>query len=335
MSDKRVEIGLSIWLDNPVTDYVRVAIEAESAGFADVWLPDHYFLRDVVAAQALIAASTKRIRLGTSVLGAPLRHPALVASSAATIDEIAGGGRVIVGLGTGGYEFPSHLHLKPKSPMSMLREAVAIIHGVMDGGADVDGTYFSASDAKLIWQPERVPIYLAARGPKMLELAGEIADGAIVHGVSPSYLGYVEGQLRTGAERVGRDPAACEPVLLLDVEIDDDVDAALERLRGRTVVMAGGSYSDAMIPRYGLDPDEVARLRAAIADPATEPSRFVTDDMVRAFCLVGPLDQVTAQLAELREFGFRRIIVKLGEGNPERTREMVRAFSSVIEEVCS
>lgn len=329
-----LQIGLSLWLDRPVEQYVDLAVEAEQAGFADVWLPDHYFLRDVIAAQALMAAATSRIRLGTSVLGAPLRHPALVASSAATIDEIAGGGRVIVGIGTGGHEFPSQLRLKPKSPMTMLREAVGIVRGVMGSGATVDGTYFSAQAARLTWEPAPVPIYVAARGPKMIELGGEIADGVIVHGLSRPYLEFVDERVRAGAERAGRDPGECETVVLLDIDVDDDADAALDRLRARTVLMAGGAYSDTMIPVYGLDPEAVARLRAAIADPEEDAVRFVTDEMVRAFCIAGTVEQITERLHELRGFGVRRVVAKLGEGDPEKTKQMVRAFAPVIAEVC-
>jgi 5,10-methylenetetrahydromethanopterin reductase len=131
-----MQAGLSIWLDRPVTEAADMAVAAEQAGFADVWVPDHYFLRDVYAAQAVMAERTSTVRLGTAVAAALLRHPSLLASSTATIDELSGG-RAILGLGTGGFEFPSQLDLRVASPLALVKESVLIARELFDGGSEV------------------------------------------------------------------------------------------------------------------------------------------------------------------------------------------------------
>ena len=93
------KIGVSLWADKPLDRLAELGVAAEDAGFTDLWFPDHYFLRDVFAAQTVVAQATSRIDLAAGVLGVPIRHPALIASSSATIDEISGG-RAVIGLGS-------------------------------------------------------------------------------------------------------------------------------------------------------------------------------------------------------------------------------------------
>ena len=131
-----MKYGLTIWLDQPLDAVTELAVAAEDAGFADVWLPDHYFLRDVYAAQALIAARTTTLRLATGIAAIQLRHPALIASAAATIAECSGG-RAVIGIGPGGHEFPSQFAMRPRSPLTMLREAVQIIRQLTCGPGEV------------------------------------------------------------------------------------------------------------------------------------------------------------------------------------------------------
>ena len=325
-----MQVGLSVWLDRPVLDLVDLALEAEEAGFADIWLPDHYFLRDVYVASAAMAARTSTIRLATGVVAAQLRHPALIASAAATIDELSRG-RAVVGVGPGGHEFASQFNMRPKSPLTMLREAVAVIRDLLgEGSSRYEGTYFAANGSALGWTPRTLPIYMSARGPRMLEMAGELADGVIIHGTSAEFINYVREKLAVGASRVGRDPGDCEVAVMLDVEIDDDEQAAVDRLRPRCTIMAGGSYSDALIPIYGLEPQAVADLRGALSTSAPDAGRFVTDQMVNAFAIGGSVQTLEARLQELKDLGVGRAILKLGEGDPANTLKMIRLIQPTI-----
>lgn len=324
-----MQYGLTIWLDQPLEAISDLAVAAEDAGFADVWLPDHYFLRDVYAAQALIATRTTSVRLATGIAAIQLRHPALIASAAATIAECSGG-RAVIGIGPGGHEFPSQFGMRPKSPLTMLREAVAIIRQLTAGPAGFRGDYFSADGSELGWRIDPPPIFLSARGPRMLELAGEIADGIIVHGIHRDFIDYVRGRVAHGAARGGRDPGECRIAVMLDVEVDSDEAAAIDRLRPRCTLMSGGTYADELIPVYGFDPASVATLRSALNDPDVSEAQYVTDDMVRAFAIGGTLETVAERLGELRRLGVDLAILKLGEGDTAATKNLISTIAPII-----
>jgi 5,10-methylenetetrahydromethanopterin reductase len=329
-----VKAGISIWLDRPVSECADIAAAAEHAGFADVWLPDHYFLRDAFAAQALMAVRTSRIRFGTAVVSPLLRHPTLLASSAATIQELSGG-RAVIGIGVGGFEFPTQLGFRIEHPLALVREAVEIVRTVIRGeDVDIRGRYFTTTGAKLLWSVAEVPVYMAARGAMMLELAGEIADGVITHGLARSYVDFALERIGQGVRRGSRPAGACELALMFDVEVDDDVDAAIERLRPRCTIMAGGAYAESLIPVFGLDPAQVMPLREAVRSQDPGAARLVTDDMVRAFAVAGPAKHVAERLEELAGMGVGRVILSTGGRSIEeavRNVERVgRAVAGVV-----
>lgn len=358
--------GVTIRLDRPVTQAAELAARAEDLGFDAVWLADHYFHRDAVAALALMATRTKSVTLGTAVVSPYLRHPALLASSTATLAEISGD-RFVLGIGAGGYEFTTQLQVPMPRPLGATREAMQIIRELLAGRADVTGQAFSATGAQLRWAPRPAPIYLAARGPKMLQLAGSVADGVITHGLSAAHLRYVMDQLSAGARRsqawsgegvAGGDgngssvfgdgaagdgagsagstqtagsgrPALC---VMLDAQLDDDRAAAVEALRPRCVTMAGGSYADELIGVYGLDPAEVGALRAAVRAGDTAGARtLVTDAMVDAFGIAGSAGYVADRLAELAESGADEVIISLDAGDTDScTAQLTHLAKAVV-----
>jgi 5,10-methylenetetrahydromethanopterin reductase len=328
-----MKAGVAIWLDWPLPDCVEVAVAAEAAGFSEVWLPDHYFLRDAYAAQALIAERTSRIRLGTAVVSPLLRHPVLLASSVSTVNELSGG-RAIMGVGVGGFEFATQLMMSVDRPLRIAREAVRIIRELPTGETDIRGEVFSAVGAKLVWDGGSFPVYMAARGEKMLELAGEIADGVITHGLSPSYIDFCLDRIRKGAQKVGRDPAECELVLMFEVEMRDDVRAAVEHLKPRCTIMAGGEYSEDLIPVFGLDREQVMSLRSAVRARDPDAGRLVTDEMVHAFAVAGPGEHLAQRLQEMADAGVGRVVLVFRGDGPEDTalkmEQVGKAISGVI-----
>jgi 5,10-methylenetetrahydromethanopterin reductase len=327
-----MEVGITIWLDRPLGEATALAEAAEAAGFAEVWLPDHYFLRDVFVAQALIAQRTTRIRIGTAAVSPMLRHPTLLASSTATINELSGG-RAVIGIGPGGFEFAGQLGMAMEHPLTIVREATEIITNLLRGEAHLTGTIFTADDVHLGWTPGSVPIYLAARGPRMLELAGELADGVITHGLASEHIDFVRVRIGVGARRGGRPSTSCEICLMLDVELDDDSDAAVERLRPRCTVMVGGSYAEQMIPIYGLDPAEVIPVKEAVSrGDLAGATALLTPEMVRSFGVAGPDEDLAKALLSLEASGVRRTILNVGGKTIEEAISRVHRAGKVVAE---
>src|SRR5690625_4004935 len=310
-----MKIGVTVRLDQPITQAADWAARIEDLGFSGVWLADHYFHRDVSAALGLMAARTERVTLGTAVMSPLLRHPALLASLSASLQEIAPG-RFILGLGAGGYEFTSELGMPMKRPLRLTREAVDIVRQLAKGRSEVTGETFTADGSQLRWTATESDLYLAARGPKMLQLAGSVADGVITHGLAPSHVQYVNDNLATGAQ--DRTEGRAEVCIMLDAEIHQDRAAALAALRPRCLTMAAGSYAEELIGVYGLDPDEVLPVRATLRSGDRDAAAAqMTDAMAQAFGLAGPADEVAAGIRTLEDQGVDQVIVSLGGKTPE------------------
>jgi 5,10-methylenetetrahydromethanopterin reductase len=329
-----MRLGLALWPDRHAAELAELAVAAEAAGFDDLWWPDHYDARECSAVLALCATRTTRIRLGTAVTSVLLRHPGVLASMFATLNELSGG-RAVAGLGPGGFEVKTNLRVRAASPVTAVRESVEILRGLLAGGqvSIPGGRQFPVQGARLAFPAGGdVPVYLAGRGPRMLELSGEVADGVITHGLARPYLDLARQSVAAGAARSGRDPAACEVALMFEVALDEDLARARDALRPRCLYMVGGEYAEELIPLYGLDPVDVQPVRAALRAGDPGAVGMIDDRMVDAFCIAGPAGRVADGMAALAEGGIESFIVTPGKGVDARvilqlgkaTREVVR-----------
>lgn len=162
-------------LEETVSHYVL----AEEKGFDYVWVADYANTRGLYSVLTLTALRTKRIKFGPCVTNPFTRHPAITATSIATVNEFSGG-RAVLGIGAGDEGLLSSFGITRKTPVTSVREAVAVIRKIM-GGEKVfyDGKAFKVSDFSLFYKPERVvPIYVGARGKLMLQLAGRSETGS-------------------------------------------------------------------------------------------------------------------------------------------------------------
>jgi len=314
-----VRFGCTFWLDGDPRVMARLARIAEDVGFQDVWFPDHYFIREVYAALALAAAATTRVHLGTAVTSPYLRHPVLLASAVATVDEISEG-RAIFGVGVGGHEFPSHLEMKLDKPIAVCREAVEIVRRLLAGETvTARGQIFTVKGAKLTFTPSRrIPVYLAARGPQMLRLAGEIADGIITHGVHKNYLAFAGEQAAAGSAKAGRPAGTVDLGLMGEILVTDDLRDARERLRSKCIFMAGGEYAIELLERYGLTQADVEPVRAAVrAGDMAAAARAVNDRVVDAFCIAGTAEACREAVRAAARAGVTHILASFGGGKSE------------------
>jgi 5,10-methylenetetrahydromethanopterin reductase len=309
-----LRLGLTFWPDRDPRELADLAAAAEDAGFDDLWIPDHYNIRDCGVVLSLCATQTRRLRLGTAVATVLLRHPAILASFFATLDEISDG-RAMAGLGPGGFEVKSELAVGTASPLSATREAVQILRalGAGERASLREARVFPVTNAGLAFRRPPIPIWLAGRGVRMLELAGELADGVITHGMARGYLDLVDQQVTAGATSGGRRREDCQVALMFEMHLDEDLQRARDTLRPGCLVMAGGEYAEALIPRYGLDPAKVAPLRAALRAGDAGAVRLLDDDMVDAFAVGGPPGFVVERLQAIRDAGVNALIVGPGK----------------------
>jgi 5,10-methylenetetrahydromethanopterin reductase len=219
----------------------ELAAAAERAGFGAVFVAEGH--GDALALCHPVAAATRRVRVGTAVANAALRPPVLAAKTAAQLDQAADG-RFILGIGVGNPVMNGRFGIAPFRPLQMVEEYVAVVRAVLAGSpAGHAGGLFRTGMIPLDSPPVRadLPIYLGALGPRMLELAGRIADGVVLNLVSPAQAGEAAGLVRAAAAAAGRDPAAVEIVCVVHCCLSGDAAAAAAAARD-------------VVPRYVLHP---------------------------------------------------------------------------------
>ena len=213
---------------------------AELAGFSAVFVAEGH--GDALSLCHPVIAATSRVRVGTAITNAALRPPVLAAKTAVQLDQAAGG-RFILGLGVANTVMNGRFGIPPFAPLPMIEEYVGVIRAVLRGEAGYDGQVFRTGMVPLDRPPVRadLPVYLAALGPRMLELAGRIADGVILNLVTPAQAGQAASAVRAAAQEAGRDPASVEIACVMHCCLSDDSAAAESAAR-------------AMVLRYVLHP---------------------------------------------------------------------------------
>lgn len=337
-----VTFGVGLPLAAPVPELVALAQEVEALGYDFLWANDERLERDVYTVLALMAQHTRRLRLGPGVTNPYSRHPVLTAVAMATLAEIAPG-RAVLGLGAGGTNH-APLGVRREAPVTALREAVLVIRTLLRGGeANLSGRIVQARRARLDFPPPRmeVPIYLGARGPRILELAGEMADGVIVGNLaSVEGWGYALERVAAGARRAGRPLQKLELVAWLYTCIADEPAVALDAIR--PMVATSLITSRPILDRLGL---EMPPAFAAVMEPlgwnlaqaaVSRAAAAVPDEVALRFGLAGTPAQCRARLGELLQ-AFPQIsqvtIVPFGPGGQSRTTVIRRFIQEVAHEV--
>lgn len=284
------------------------AAELERLGYDQIWVPDERLLRNVYVALATIAGATSRIGIATGITNPYTRHPAMTAAAIATVDELSGG-RATLGLGAGaGLDA---FGIDRRSPARALREAVEIVRELTSGRRVErgSGAMFPVT-ASLDFAPLRpVPVYLAARGPRILRLAGETADGVIIGGLArPAGIRYARSQVERGLADAGRSAGDVDVVSWLYVSVDDDVERA--RLAVAKIVLVSLVSSRPILDRLGVDLP--GRLRDHLdrtgwAFPRETPEQaaaLLTDELLDTFAIFGTPADCVRRLAEIRACGI-------------------------------
>jgi 5,10-methylenetetrahydromethanopterin reductase len=309
-----MRVGLRIPPCAPVPEIAALALDAERAGFDEVWFPDSQLLwRDVFAVAAAAAAATSRIRLGTAVTNVVTRHPAVLASAARTVAELAPG-RFVLGVGVGDSAVgPVGLRA---STGAELRERLAIVRTLLAGGT-VD---FGGATSRLR-DPVDVPIHLAASGPRNLRLAGEIADGAILlSGVAAGPLAAATARVQDGARAAGR--WAVPMTVSAFCRVTDDVPRVARELKpicariaqngGAPFLALAGVHVDVPGHLPGVYPDLVHAEDWESAVRACDP--YVPDAaataFAREFCLYGTPAEIVDRLTSVRAAGADAVFLQ-------------------------
>jgi F420-dependent oxidoreductase-like protein len=299
-------------------DQIDIIREAEKLGYDSVWTAEAYG-SDAATILGWIAAQTSTIKIGSAIFQIPARSAAMTAMTAATLDQLSDG-RMLLGIGSSGPQVSEGWHgvrfgrqlLRTREYIAVVRQALARerveFHGESIDLPLPDGP---GKALKLTIAPvqERIPIYLAAIGPKNTALAGEIADGWIPTLLDPSHLGELRKNLEEGAERAGRALNGFDIAPSVQVFIHDDHDAARNALRPFIALYVGGmgsrkqNFYNQLVQRYGFEDAARVVQDLYLEGKKDEAAAALPDELVDRVSICGPKDVARERIAEFRDAG--------------------------------
>lgn len=315
-----MKFGITIKPDHRYERSVDLAKRAEGNGFEYAWMFDsHVLWRDPYPLLTLIGAATERLRLGTCVTNPATRDITVTASALATLNEITGG-RMDLGIGRG--DSARRVMGKKPTTVAYMEECCRIVRAL------TAGEKITVDDAELqfTWASRGpVPIWVAGYGPMALAAAGRVADGIILQLADPDVIRWCMGFVRAAAEDAGRDPDSIEVMAAAAAYISDDVAEARERVRwfpalvSNHVVDLINKYDKADLPEslwhYVENREGYDYLHHA--EVGSDNARFVSDEIVDRFAIVGSAAAHRERLDELADAGVTQFNVYLMNGDEE------------------
>ncbi len=321
----RLGINVGYWgLGLGPREQLEVVQEAERLGYDSVWAAEAYG-SDAATVLAWLAAGTSTIKLASGIFQMPGRSAAMTAMTAATIDELSGG-RMILGIGSSGPQVAEGWHgQRFGRQLQRTREYVAVVrqalarerleyHGETLELPLPDGP---GKALKLMITPvqERIPIYLAAIGPRNTALAGEIADGWIPSFFSPEHVDQLRGLLQQGADRAGCTLDGFDIAPTVQVCVADDREAARDLMRPILALYIGGmgsrkqNFYNQLVQRYGFEAAAAEIQDLYLDGKKTEAGAAIPAKLIDLVSLCGPREVVRERMAAFREAGVGTLTV--------------------------
>lgn len=312
-----MRIGLLIAGRRSAAEAVSVALAAQQAGVAEIWVSEDYFENGAFVVAAAVAGATASPKVGLGVINPWTRHPMLIAMEFASLRELAPG-RTILGLGASNRGWMQDCCGIPfRAPVSVLREATQIIRGALDGErVTFAGQHFTV-DAQLAHpQSEPARIHLGVKGSHMMAMAAKHADGVVLSVMtSPGYVRWVRDKVGSGVDISAYIMAACGS-------------QARAQVRGPLAGYLGIHGVHDITIQGGLDPDTARRFREArLAARSAESD--VTDEIVDTFAIAGDPDTCSVGLDRLAQAGLdSAILLDPGDDTVEGLLDMASAYQA-------
>ncbi|MCQ2971570.1 methylenetetrahydromethanopterin reductase [Methanobrevibacter gottschalkii] len=316
-----MKFGIEFVPNQPLDEIVKLVKLAEDVGFEYAWITDHYNNKNVYETLALLAANTETIKMGPGVTNPYVRSPAIAASAIATIDEISEG-RATFGIGPGDKATFDALGIEWTKPVSTIKAAIADINTLLAGDKTEGGAALGGVKAV----QEHIPIYMGAQGPKMLETAGEIADGVLINASNPKDYEAAMPMIKKGIEAAG--DKEFDVGAYTATSIGPDSDAAKNAAKIVVAFIAAGSPPQ-VIERHGLPEGFNEKMGGFLAKGDFGGAiGAVTDEALDAFSVCGTPDEFIPKIEGLAEMGVTQYVA----GSPvgKNVEESIKLLGDVI-----
>ncbi len=319
-----MQFGITIKPDISIDRIVGLTRQAESAGFTFGWIFDsHVLWMEPYPLLTLMAMNTKRMRLGTCVTNPATRDLTVTASLFATLNLISKG-RMELGIGRG----DSSRRVMGKKPVSwsQLEAAVAEFRAL----TSAKEVQHDGQPTRIIWAKDSPRVWIAGYGPKVLHMAGRVADGIILQFADPALITWCMGFVKEGARAAGRDASQIEVMSAAPVWVSDDLAFARERVRWFPALVSNHVMD--LIRQYKAE-DLPPALTSFVQDRGhydyqhhceveSDNANFVSDEVIDRFCLIGPAEAHRKKLRELADAGVTQFNIYLMCGEEEQTLDV-------------
>jgi len=327
---------------------LEIAQAAERLGYDSLWTAEAYG-SDAATPLAWLAAGTSRIRLGAGIFQIPARSAAMTAMTAATIDNLSNG-RLILGLGTSGPQVSEGFHgVRFGKQLQRTREYMAVVRLALEHqkvefhGETIDLPLPDGPGKalKLSIRPiqQRIPIYLAAMGPKNVALAGEIADGWLPVFFSPEHTSALREPLEEGAHRAGRSLDGFQVCPTVNVMITDDIESARNAMRPMLALYIGGmgsreqNFYNRLISSYGFEREARQVQDLYLEGRRVEAMEALPDEMIDKVSIAGPPAKAKEKIREFRDAGVDTLVVAGMAVDTADRIEQMRLVAELAQEV--
>lgn len=285
-------------------DYARYA---EQRGFEAVWQAESRLVRDAIVPMAAYAAVTEKLKVGSGVINNWTRNIGLLAATFLTLDDLAPD-RVICGIGAWWDPLAANVGIERRKPLLAMRETVEVLRRLLNmERVTFHGEFHHVTDIELDVvhgrrKPRNVPIMIGATGPKMMEMTGEIADGAVMnYCVAPEYNDRALEQLEAGAKRAGRTLDDIDRPQLIVCSVDHDHDTAIEY--SKMLLCQYMAQQPHIAKASGVSDEVVQEIQSILGWPATKEQinkakHLVPDELVYKITASGTPEEARAKVDE-------------------------------------
>ncbi|WP_433233041.1 LLM class F420-dependent oxidoreductase [Micromonospora sp. CA-248260] len=344
-----MRLGLSLGYQtawSTPADHLALAQEADRLGYSVVWAAEAYG-SDSPSMLAWMAGQTQRIDVGSAVMQIPARTPAVTAMTAATIDALSGG-RFRLGLGVSGPQVSEGWHgVRFAKPLARTREYVDIVKlAVARKEVAYAGEHYTlplpdgpGKALRLGFHPprEHIPIYLAAVGPKNLELAGEIADGWLAVFYAPEFAEEQLASVRAGRAKAGRELAGFDVVPSVPVVVGDDVASCAELVRWYAALYVGGmgsrqqNFYNQLATRMGYGDAARQVQDLYLARQQRDAAAAVPMEFIDRTSLLGPKERIAERMREYAAAGVTTLSVTLFVADRDSGVQTLRTVAEALD----
>ena len=304
----------------PFDDALALARRAEDVGADSLWMAEHLGYRQSLVSCTAFALRTERATVVPTAISPYLWSPVSVAMAMATIAEAAPG-RAALALGSGNPMFLAEAGARLERPLVAMREFIDCLRQLWSGEAGAyRGEMFRLDGMRMAFlPPEPIPLYLAAMGPRMLRLAGELADGVVLSaGLSVEYAAESLSMVEAGAEAVGRDAAGLRRAAYLYTAVNADRAAAVQLLRPKIAFMMRNDFVAPSVAGSGIPIDRDAVKEAISRRDLAAAADLIPDEAVEAFGICGTPEDCARRIAEYQAAGIdEAVLLIVGDADGE------------------